>query len=327
MEKHAFKEKIYDYINSKAISEYCRKIKHEFSVVECVAIIRQSHCTLEEKFAAFNEIIETMPDEKIEIDIDDPQSGERSKENIGIHEFLQTYMKSKKILIQEFKESEENYIYERYYDDGSEAGRYKDFQSCINAEVDDSLIRMATRELYGDKGIRVTMSLNKEILDITTNYYDYEKNGARCAAVYDTYELLPFSVPCPFQHGDIVYMKNDKEHPFIFDKVIHTRCFSGPCFNGMVADQDITLAYGYFCEEDGMLYHDDTFGYDFLDMEYYDGELENEKRVLRILSDYIKGEKAIYIEQLLNMYHMILEDSQTAENRKKLDNMMNWIYE
>ena len=35
MEKYTFKEKIYDYINSKAISEYCRKIKHEFSVVEC----------------------------------------------------------------------------------------------------------------------------------------------------------------------------------------------------------------------------------------------------------------------------------------------------
>lgn len=135
MEKYKFKEKIYDYINSKAISEYCRRIKHEFSVVECVAIIRQSHCTLEEKFSAFNEIIETMPDEKIEIDIDDPKSGERSKESIGIHEFLQTYMKSKKILIQEFKESEENYIYERYYDDGSEAGRYKDFQSCVNAEA------------------------------------------------------------------------------------------------------------------------------------------------------------------------------------------------
>ena len=30
MEKHAFKEKIYDYINSRAISEHCRKIKHEF---------------------------------------------------------------------------------------------------------------------------------------------------------------------------------------------------------------------------------------------------------------------------------------------------------
>ena len=69
MEKHAFKEKIYDYINSRAISEHCRKIKYEFSAVECVAIIRQSHCILEEKFAAFNEIIGTMPDEKLDIDI------------------------------------------------------------------------------------------------------------------------------------------------------------------------------------------------------------------------------------------------------------------
>ena len=112
MEIYTFKEKIYDYINSRAISEHCRKIKHEFSAVEFVAIIRQSYCTLEEKFAAFNEIIGTMPDEKIEIDIDDPKSGEQSKESIGIHEFLQTYMKSKKILIQEFKESEKNYIYD-----------------------------------------------------------------------------------------------------------------------------------------------------------------------------------------------------------------------
>ena len=80
------------------------------------------------------------------------------------------------------------------------------------------------------------MNFNKEILDITMNYYDYEKNCARCAAVYDTYELLPFSVPYPFQYGDIVYVKNDKEHPFIFDKVIHTKRFSGPYFNRMVED-------------------------------------------------------------------------------------------
>lgn len=207
MEKYTFKEKIYDYINSKAISEYCRKIKHEFSVVECVAIIRQSHCTLEEKFAAFNEIIGTMPDEKIDIDIDDPKSGERGKESIGIHEFLQIYMKSKKILIQEFKESDENYIYERYYDDGSEAGRYKDFQSCINAEVDDSLIRMKKRELYDDKGIYVTMNKNKEILHIWRSYYDYTKHTVKEIEVYFKYQTLAFPVPSPFKCGDIVYMK------------------------------------------------------------------------------------------------------------------------
>ena len=86
--------------------------------------------------------------------------------------------------------------------------------------------------------------------------------------------------------------------------------------------QSCKIHCGYGAE----LYHDDTFGYDFLDMEYYDGKLENEKRVLRILSDYIKGETKIYIEQLLNMYHIILEDSRTAKNRKKLDDMMNRIY-
>ena len=323
MEKYTFKEKIYDYINSKAISEYCRKIKHEFSVVECVAIIRQSHCTLEEKFAAFNEIIETMPDEKIEIDIDDPQSGERRKESIGIHEFLKIYMKSKKILIQEFKESDENYIYERYYDDGSEAGRYKDFQSCVNAEVDDSLIRMKKRELYNDKGIYVTMNKNKEILHIWRSYYDYTKHTVKEIEVYFKYQTLAFPVPSPFKCGDIVYMKrgeDEKRYPFVLDKFDYEMDYFKKCSD----DQCDMVVYGYFCEEDGTLYHDGVS--DYLDMEYYDGELENEKRVLRILSDYIKGEKKIYIEQLLNMSHMILEDSRTAKNRKKLDDMMNRIY-
>ena len=174
---------------------------------------------------------------------------------------------------------------------------------------------MAKRELYDDKGIYVTMNKNKEILHIWRSYYDYTKHTVKEIEVYFKYQTLAFPVPSPFKCGDIVYMKRseyDKWYPFVLDKFDYEMDYFKKCSD----DQCDMVVYGYFCEEDGTLYHDGVS--DYLDMEYYDGELENEKRVLRILSDYIKGEKDIYIEQLLNMYHMILEDSRAAENRHNL---------
>ena len=54
---------IYSLINSKAISEHCRKINHQFTSLEMAYIVYLNDTmTMEEKHAAFKDIIANQLD-------------------------------------------------------------------------------------------------------------------------------------------------------------------------------------------------------------------------------------------------------------------------
>ena len=58
---------IYEFINSKAIREHCKKISHKFNTVEAAFLVWQSeNHTMTEKLSAWQEIVDTMPDMEIE---------------------------------------------------------------------------------------------------------------------------------------------------------------------------------------------------------------------------------------------------------------------
>lgn len=57
---------IYNLINSKAISDYCRKIKHQFNTEElAVLIYRNKKMSIEEKVEAYQELIADYPDMEV----------------------------------------------------------------------------------------------------------------------------------------------------------------------------------------------------------------------------------------------------------------------
>ena len=54
---------IYNLINSKAISEHCRKIEHKFNTEEiAVLIYRNKNLSIEEKINYYNELINNYED-------------------------------------------------------------------------------------------------------------------------------------------------------------------------------------------------------------------------------------------------------------------------
>ncbi len=56
----------YNLINSKAISEHCRKIKHQFNTEElAVLIYRNKRMNIDEKIKAYEELIEDYPDMEV----------------------------------------------------------------------------------------------------------------------------------------------------------------------------------------------------------------------------------------------------------------------
>ena len=57
---------IYSLINSKAIQEHCRKIKHKFNTQELTVLIhRNKRMSIDEKITAYQELITDYPDMEV----------------------------------------------------------------------------------------------------------------------------------------------------------------------------------------------------------------------------------------------------------------------
>ena len=60
--------------------------------------------------------------------------------------------------------------------------------------------------------------------------------------------------------------------------------------------------WGFFLKYDGTLQYEDMYNY--MNLEYFRGELSGKKRILKALSNHIKGE--IDVGLFANAYHKIL---------------------
>ena len=100
--------KIYRFIQSKSVREHLKKINYTFSPLQMAYIIWQCpDATLNERFDAWQEIIDTMPDAPL------PDNMEL-KEMEGVHEFLRQYMKLQKEFLDEFNREEGGVYFYRY---------------------------------------------------------------------------------------------------------------------------------------------------------------------------------------------------------------------
>ena len=105
---------IYDYFNSRDIAEHCRNIKYKFTATETAYLVWHSnHHTLADKHHAWQEIIETLPDETFRSNWD--------FDHHTLHSFLQTYMRLQNEFVKDFCTTKEAYIYtyatKRKYED------------------------------------------------------------------------------------------------------------------------------------------------------------------------------------------------------------------
>ena len=99
---------IYRFIQSKSIREYLEKVNHTFSSLEMAYIIWQCpDATLSERLDAWQEIIDTMPD--------DPLPDSMKLEEIeGVHEFLRQYMEIQQEFLDEINKKEDGVYFFKY---------------------------------------------------------------------------------------------------------------------------------------------------------------------------------------------------------------------
>ena len=328
---------IADFIDSKDIREHLKKIDYKFKSDEAAFVVWQSsNKSIEKKHEGYEWIINNMPDMNLKERVPRAYRGEGEldvPEYHSLHNILKKHMETEKSILNLATENEDGAVFLfKTYSKGDLAS-FEDERLFQNIEAMTEAIEAEKKE-YGFDCLYLkkqwifhdnTMQKPKYVW-IKTNpdgiVFDYRTSGILTElqwAVEYVLDEMWFDIPTPFQKGDVVcnsYCLGDHpelEEPFVLDTI---------CYWGVEdiddakrrhawSSMDMT-AYGYFPCEDGRIYKECMHNY--LCLEYYRKNYENEKRILKALSNYIKGE--IDTVLMLHAYDVILKE----EDLKRLQN-------
>lgn len=300
---------IYSFFNSKDVAEYLKTIDYHFSSLECAYIIWQcKHASVEEKHAAYKELIAYMPDCKIE-------ETEFSDSHESLHKFLEAYMSAEKKLIERFYEDEMRavYTYDWYLNGTNDWLRdnlfrrydfYSSYEKCKASikeySTEDVVLLHVSKKWLDDELSEIVAHITPTgtLIQISESFmYDDEKE-----ILENVFRCLAFDIPVPFKRGDILQLNtglfpcNHYAKYFVLDA-----CKAAPN-----ADDDAPnmLAYCYCTDENGKLINNHVSTY--LNCEFLSTELPKDEKVLRILSDLIK--RNADETELLNAYFDTLSE-------------------
>ena len=297
---------IYEFFNSRDIAEHCRKINYKPTATEAAYIIYFSERhTLNQKHNAWQELIDTMPDEELP-----PSKWKGGRKETQLHSFLKAYIETERKYINEFFQNDAGYIYdyETYRTPGDWNGFgdefYDNLQTCLKAAKDDISedtygVRVTKRKLYskprkdGWDEAKVVFNARMEILDIEGSRLDFETYKE------DGFNAMYFFIPTPFERGDIVTVSRvcENENPSKFVLLdmpqwqTDHRGRSKQWYFNMLAENSgdwTDMQTGiYDVDDDGNIFW--NHGPNYMCLEYFKGELEGKENILQSLSSYLKN--------------------------------------
>ena len=317
---------VYKLINSKAIADHCKKIKHEFNTEEiAILIFRNRKINIEEKKKLYNELIEKYPDMEV-----------KERINCRHYDSVKTMIKNEidrlSNLYEDLIAEEENtiYTYTEYnkstckyeYRGNLENARstfkeiYKSVTDYIN-EYDDTYYFTITKKELVENGKEIIAEYNvKNKKPILINIYEANSGWLDIDSIF-------LYLPTPFKRGDILvslsdtpFMENcllSRQTIFVLDWMITWR----ENFNKYeTGDSSDMCGEGYFMRDDDTVNFilDHQHCYDM--WEYYQGELKGRNRILKAISSLLKNE--INLELFIYAYEQI-----KIENHA--NDFMNWF--
>lgn len=321
-------------INSKDIRDYLKQINYQFTPQESAWLIwRSRHIPVEEKYTAWEELIETTPDCEL------PDRfyifGDRKRESF--HSFLKRYMKVEKkhldtyfnkektpdricIYRVEYKEliKESGLVYKS--DMNRSFSSYKDAYKALEEKkaeyLDDEYYELFSAkiictELGEADNFNNKVNLDKDLNIVVTDFCSENKEEMRLFA--EGFFLFWFDIPTPFKKGDIIHDPDDAG-AFYYGGgplVVTSVGLDGMdeekkerIRNRHYLDNSDMCVFGYFQDEDGYIYSECSYNY--MDYEYYKGSLNGKKRVLKALSKCLKEE--VEPADFGVAYHVILTE-------------------
>ena len=300
----------YNLINSRAIADYCRSIKHKFNTEElAVLVYRNQRMSLEEKIVKYNDLIKNYPDMEV-----------IERINCKHYDSVKTMIKKEiqriKILNKKLMQDDENSIYtwneynkstQKYEHSGdiehtfiTYKEAFKDIQDYIK-EYDDTISFRITKKyfdkrkgkLFADYNVENKKSILVDLSESNNNFLDIDN--------------IFLNIPTPFKKGDILLsnspaMKSwgDNKDIFVLDWLCTWRKnLSMHLADGNYDSSDM-IGYGYYLinEDTTEFVRDHKWNYD--SFEYYDGELTGRNRIIKDISSFIKGK--IELELFVHAY-------------------------
>lgn len=309
------------FVNSKDIRKHLRDIGYECSPLEAAWLIYQCRsATVEEKHAAWDELIETMPDCEV-------RRGRSEIDLPSLHAYLRGYMRLENERIRSFCEDTVSvngrpYVYHVKY------SHLEEYRDCWDPFPCDALYSsysatLAAVEVYDEQDAVIIqkfeldddwcrqelyLSAELKILQIDSAATPL---GEAEPVIDDVFEWLWFDFPTPFVKGDIVYdPRRTRLGPLCSGPFV----MSDEGALGRLTEQhkarlkesgDTSDMYtgGYFQDADGGLYHK-TSNSNYMDLEYCPEELlTGVMRIQIALGNFLKGK--IDVDLLVRAYHQI----------------------
>ena len=303
-------QEICRFVNSKDIRKYLADINYSFTTAEAAWLVYQCrNATLAEKYAAWEKIITTMPDQSVDsIHFDKPYE--------SIHRVISDFIEMKKKATEMFLEVAPNAFHQYsliYYDgsrDYNDSMLYSSYEKCFNqlerdlSEEDDDTTSGCIRRLEIDCFYNITAYYNKkgEIMDVVIPA-DY---GVLDWNILDFFRDLWFHFPAPFKKGDLIYdplkhQRRAREDLLVMESNTPLKFEEDGRSHTDSSDMNV---WGYFQDDEtGTIFHEATWNY--MDFEYYPEELlTGKKRILKALSNLMK--EKIDIGLFIHAYHLIM---------------------
>ncbi len=302
---------VLDFVNSTDIRDYLKKIDYKCNQLEASWLVYQNGMhTLEEKMNAWNWIIDNMEDCEV------PERINCSYRN-SLHESLKLYMEMLNGKIDRFYTEGTNVAYTyRYlvngYPDWIEGEHLYSSPdicwACIEEDLDEDEISnltevRITRDVIDNEGATVTLvfTKRKKIMDA----YFIPINDEEQDLTRYFFNGMWFQFPVPFEKGDVLVRFDEEKYPgnrfaegpFVLNDI--TPWYAAGLDEerrksyeeGRNGDETDMNAWGYFQDENGRIYSEVMFNY--MDLELYKGTFEGKHRLLRALSNYVKGYIAV----------------------------------
>lgn len=300
----------YNLINSRAISDHCRSIKHKFNTEElAVLVYRNQKMSIEEKIAKYNDLIKNYPDMEV---IERINCKHYNSVKTMIKQEIQRLKTLNKKLIQddensiytwtEYNKSTQKYEYSRDIEHTFRTYQeaWKDIQDYIK-EYDDTLSFRITKKYFDKRKGNVYADYNVEnkktiLVDLTESNHNF----------LDIDNIF-LNIPTPFKKGDILIsnspaMKSWGDNNDIF--VLDYLCTWRKDLTRLLAegnyDSSDMIGYGYYLvnEDTTEFVRDHKWNYD--SFEYFEGELTGRYRILKDISSFLK--EKIELELFVHAY-------------------------
>ena len=323
---------ITSFINSRDIRDYHREIGYKYNALEAAWLVYQCRdINVRQKHEAWNWIIHHMPDCKV-------VNGRihRYYYDTSVHKVIADYIDLEKAFIDSFM-SESGYLYTYSHSfelsdkgdidivDGK--GVFTSAEKCIEnilKEEDPEETKFAeiSRRIPDEDGYynchgSIVIDLCGEIIDVMIETKD--NSDRRLIDLKYFFEDLWFAFPVPFKRGDIVFTHNrfESEEPIVLTDIVIPSNWDREEYIKMRLEHggdtsDMNL-YGYMMDNSGYIGPFHEVWWNYMDVEYYRKELMGIDRVLKIISNWLKGNFGDDLCLLLAGYHRILIEEVLAK--------------